>query len=376
MISGAAVAGASFTNVNSANLRFINFLTNTTGVLTDGVNNLTLFGNEISGSATFGVDVLDSPTVLLEQNLIANNQGFNQVRIQGSQVHNALLTPTIPEYNFTIRNNIFTDATAIANVGAGDMISIFNQSTANNSNLSLLVENNGRTFAGGVVGFSSNRAPGTAVIDTTWNGNVTAVYRGNNIRMSARGAQFGTRLTTTNTATTNDVLYTGNVFNDGGGFADTGLRFDFSGATTLSILDNFGVDANNNQVVDGFTMDNGNSLGDTAIDLLFRSPGNVIDISRNRITFNSADGTGVLFETISGPSSVNMDGNRIIMFDDAFLPNERGIVFQTVVGGITLSSTANQNNVILPQGLFTTVPLTIPGGVSTGTFLINGFRAP
>jgi hypothetical protein len=373
-ITGASIAGASITNVNSVGLRFIDFTTNTVGVLTDEVRSLTLVGDQIIGSTSFGLDVLDSPRVLIQQSVFDSNQGFNQVRIQATQALNPVVTPNLPAYNISIIDNIFTDSTNLANVGLGDMINIFNTSTANNSNLSLLVQNNGRTNAGGVVGITSNRLAGNAAISTTWNGPVLATYSGNNIRLSALGGQIGTRLITTRTSTANDVVYSGNVFNDGGGSLDTGLRFDFSGATNLSIINNFGVDANNVAVVDGFTMNGGLNALDTAIDLLFRSPGNAINISDNRINFSSFDGTGILFETISGPSTVNMDGNRIVMFDDGFLPNEQGILFQSVTGTIALSST--RNNVVLPQGLITTRPLTIPAGVSTGSLLINGARVP
>ena len=377
-ITTQTVAGASLFNVETVDLRFIDFLSNQVGVTTNDVHNMTLFGDQISGSTSFGLDVLDNANLLIQQNIFDSNAGFNQARIQASQVRNASILPaqTIPQYSVIIRDNIFTDDVTAANVGLGDMIAISTQATANNSTLNLLVENNGRTFSGGFIGFSSNRGFGDAAISTVWNGNVTATYQGNNIRMSALAGQVGTRLISNRSSALNDVVYTGNVLNDGGGNLDVGLNFDFSGTANVSINNNFGLDANGNQVVDGFLMDGNASAGDRALDLVFRSTNNAIDISRNRITFNSFDGTAILFETISGPSTVNMDGNRIVMFDDALLPNELGIVFQTVVGNITLSSIANQDNVILPSGLFTTQPLTIPGGVSTGSFLINGNRIP
>lgn len=378
-ITGQTAAGASFFNVNNVDLRFMDIVSNNVGVLTNDVNDLTLFGDQVTGNTSFGLDALDTTDTLIQQSLFDSNQGFNQVRIVASQLRNATnVTVGLAEYRVIIRNNVFTDDTAIANVGAGDMISISTVASANNSNLELLVENNGRTFSGGFVGFSSNRGAGDAVIGTTWNGNVLATYRNNNIRLSEGDLQVGTRLVSSRASAVNDVVYSGNVFNDGGGFTDTGLLMDFAGRTNLSIIDNFGVDASGNAVVDGFTMDGGQVfvlVDDRAIDLTFRSTNNAIDISRNQITYNSVDGTAILFRAINGPSTVNMDGNTIIMFDDAFLPNERAIVFQNVIGTIGLSSAQNQNNVVLPQ-LNTTVPLTIPGGVSTGSFLINGFRLP
>ncbi len=378
-ITGQTNAGASFFNVNNVDLRFMDIVSNVVGVETNDVNDLTLLGDQVTGNTSFGLDALDTVDTLIQQSLFDSNQGFNQVRMRASQLRNSTnVTVGLAEYRVIIRNNIFTDDATAANVGGGDMISISTLASANNSTLELLVENNGRTFAGGVVGFSGNRGFLDAVIGTTWNGDVLATYRNNNIRLSTLSGQVGTRLVTTRSGAVNDVVYSGNIFNDGGGFTDTGLFMDFAGRANLSIIDNFGVDANGNRVVDGFTMDGGQAfvlVDDRAIDLTFRSTNNAIDISRNQITYNSVDGTAILFQAINGPSTVNMDGNTIIMFDDAVLPNERAIVFQNVIGNISLSSAQNQNNVVLPQ-FNTTVPLTIPGGVSTGTFLINGFRLP
>ncbi len=377
-ISAETVAGASFTNVDNVDIEFIDFLGNDIGILSDDVNSLTLLGDQVTGSTDFGLDALDTVDSLIQQCVFADNAGFNQVRFQSSLLRNSTnVVNALQGYRIVIRDNTFTDSTTAANVGFGDMISISTQATANNSTLDLLVENNGRTFAGGVVGFTSNRRFGDAVINTTWNGDLQADYLNNNIRLSALGGQIGMRLVTTRSAASNDVLYAGNVLNDGGGSQDIGLNLDFAGAANLSIVDNFGVDANGNAAVEGFQMDGQIDVLDTAIDLVFRSTNNAIDISRNRITFNSNVGTGVLFETISGPSTVNMDGNRIVLFDQGvFVQNEQGIVFQTVVGNITLSSIANQSNVILPVGVVTTDVLVIPAGVSTGTFLINGQRIP
>lgn len=374
-ISGHTNAGASFFNVNRVNLGFIDISGNTVGVRSNDVNDFTLFGDGITGSTSFGVDVLDNASVLLQQNLITDNEGFNQVRIQVGQRQFDSAGNIVP-YLVTIRDNIVTDATNIVNVGLGDMIAVSTLATGNGSALRLIVENNGRTQSGGVVGFTSNRFFGDAAFSTVWNGDVTATISGNNTRLSALSGQVGYRLVTTRSSAVNDIVYSGNVLNDGGGAGDTGLLFDFAGSTGISIIDNFGTDASGNPVVDGITMGNTGDFGDTAIDLTFRSTNNAIDISRNFITFNSIDGTGIVFRSISGPSNVNMDGNSIVMFDDGLLPNELGIVFQSVVGTINLSSAAGQNNVVLPSGFRTVIPLTIPNGVSTGTLLINGNRVP
>jgi len=378
-ISGQTVAGASFFNVRAVDLELMSFLTNAVGVETEQVSLLTLFGDNVAESTSYGLDTLNTTDVRIVQSLFDSNKGDNQVRIRADQTLNPIATPLTPNYSVLIRDNIFRDSDVAADVGVGDMISITTTALANNSTLAMLVENNGRTFSGGVVGFSSNRAAGDAVIGTRWNGDVVASYLNNNIRMSAGSGQVGMRLVTTRTTAVNDVLYQGNVLNDGGGLADVGLYMDFAGSTNLQILDNYGVDANGNPVVNGFLMD-----GDTtpfgnerAIDLKFQNSGNTIDISRNNIAFNTSEGTGILFETITGLSSVNMDGNRITMFDNGLNNPEVGIRFQNVLNTITLSSLAGQNNIFLPSTTpLTSIPLIIAPGVSTGSFLINNQRLP
>lgn len=375
-ISNASIAGAFLSNVNRVGLNFMQYQDNQVGVLVDNINDFAMIGNEVSSSLSFGLDVLNADDVLLQQNLFDSNLGFNQIRIQASRLLNPVSTPNTPNYSITIRDNIIQDNPDDALVGLGDMVFIGTLAGANNSSLDLSVVDNGRTIAGGIVGFSSNRLAGDAALGTTWNGDVRANYVGNNIRLSDNAGQIGFELQTTRSAAVNNINYEANVLNDGGGSNDTGLRFDLAGSSVVSIVNNFGLDANGNPVVDGFAMEGRNNVNDTAIDLIFRNINNSIDISRNRVTFNSRGGTAVLFETISGPSSVNMDGNRLIMFDDGFLPEARGIVFQTVVGTIGLSSFNNQDNVILPNGTFGTIPFSIPNGVSTGSLLINGQRLP
>lgn len=374
-VSGHTNAGATFLNVNRVRLGSMELTGNTNGVISNDVNDFGLVGNEISTSTNFGVDVLDTADVLIERNNIFDNAGFNQIRIVAAQQLLDTGGNLVP-YDVTIRDNTVSDSAVLANVGGGDMIAISTAGAGNGSALRLLVEDNGRIGAGGAIGFASNRFAGDAAFSTIWNGDVLATIQGNHTRMSAFGGQIGFRMVTTRASAVNDIVYTRNVLNDGGGSADTGLLFDFAGSTILSINDNFGTDASGNPVVDGFTMGDNVNGGDTAIDMTFRATNNVIDISRNFITFNSIDGTAVLFRTISGPSSVNMDGNSIVLFDDGLLPNERGIVFQSVLGAIQLSSAAGQNNVIVPNGIVTVNPLIIPNGVSTGTLLINGVRLP
>lgn len=383
-ISNQTVAGASFFNVNTVDLGFTDYISNEIGIETDQVSALSLLGDQIVDSTSYGLDVLNTINTTIQQSLFDSNKGINQVRIQAAQTLNSISTPSTPLYNIVIDDNIFRDSDIAADVGDGDMISISTTALANDSWLNLQVTNNGRTFSGGFVGFSSNRTAGNAVIGVRWNGDIgiskedPAMFLNNNIRMSEHSGQVGVRLVSNRVTALNNVIYEGNVLNDGGGLGDTGILFDFYGRTNLSVVNNFGLDANGNAAVDGFTM-TGNSTvsgSERAIDLQFRNTANEIDISRNQIVFDTTDGTGVYIRNINGPSSVNMDGNRIVLFDDGLNNNEVGIRFASVVGTINLSSAAGQNNVVLPSPFVTVNPLIIPAGVSTGTFLINNQRLP
>ncbi len=377
-ISGKSIAGASFFNVNTVDLEFSDYNLNAVGIETEQVSSLVLLGDQIVSSTSFGLDVLNTISTRIQGSGFDSNAGINQVRIRASQTLNSISTPATPNYSIIIRNNIFRDSDTPAQVGAGDMIDISTLATANNSTLSLLVENNGSTISGGAVGFTSNRTAGNAVISTRWNGDIGASFLNNHIRMSDADDQLGVRLVSSRVSAVNNVVYAGNVLNDGGGIGDTGILFDFFGRTNISVVNNFGADANGNAAVNGFTMtgDATDSGGERAVDLIFRNTNNVIDVSRNFISFDTTDGTGIIFETINGPSSVNMDGNNIVLFDDGFGNDEVGIRFASVVGNITLTSAANQNNIVLPSPFTTVDPLVIPAGVSTGTFLINGQRLP
>ncbi len=368
-------AGAHFFNVDRVTLVGQEYVDNLVGIDADDVLEVTIRNNDLNSNTLQGFDGRNVRSFLLENSIVQNNTGGNQVRLNATILENAT---TLGSYAVTLRNNRFIDPTGglIGIPGLGDMISISNQGTANGSILSLLVEDNGGIGAGGGVGFSSNRNFDDAILGTTWNGDMRVTIQDNNFRMSANAGQVGVRIIQTRSSAFSDVLYQRNVLNDGGGSLDTGLFMDFAGRTSLGILDNFGTDANGNVAVQGFQMDGRNNARDTAIDLVFRSTNNTIDISRNAILFNSFDGTGVLFETISGPSTVNMDGNQITMFDDGFLPDELAIVFNSVVGTINLSSRQGQDNIINPAGIFTTIPFLIPNGVSTGSILINGIQTP
>lgn len=378
VISNQTIAGASFFNVNTVDLELMNFATNAVGIQSEQVSSLALVADQITDSTSYGLDVLNNINVLISQSGFDGNRGENQVRIRASQLLNATATPSTPAYNYTIEDSIFRDSDNDTEVGDGDMIAISTMATGNNSTLNLIVRNNGRTNSGGFVGFESNRDDGDAVISTRWNGDVNASFLNNHIRMSSGSGQLGVRLVSNRVTAVNNVVYSGNVLNDGGGLEDTGILFDFYGRTNLSVIDNYGLDANGNVAVNGFTMDGNSTVNgnERAVDLIFRNTLNVIDISRNQIVFNTTDGTGVYIETINGPSSVNMDGNFIAMFDDNFNNNEIGIRFGSVVGSLTLSSRDNQNNVIPQSAFLNIVPLVIPSGVSTGTFLINGQRQP
>ncbi|RLS57192.1 MAG: hypothetical protein DWH91_04850 [Planctomycetota bacterium] len=381
-ISGQAIAGAHFLNLDQVSLTAQEYTGNVIGIEADVINEVDIINTDVVDNTSFGFDGLDVFRLDILGSLFQANEGVNQIRYLANRTNvldsnNDLVRA---QYVVTLEDSTFTDATgAGAVVGGGDMIAIQTTGsvTSEGPELFLGVFNNGDPNVGGAPGFTSNRGFDDAIVGVTWRGDlgepgVTGVLiDNNNFQMSTNAGQVGIRLTTTRPSTNRDtVVYTNNVLNDGGGGVDTGLLFDFAGAADVSITDNFGRDANGDFAVNGFQMEGANDLGDTAINLTFRVADNNVDVSRNAMVFNSSDGTGILFDAIAGPSDVTLNGNQIFMTDDLILPLERGIFFNRIVGSINLIG--DVDNIINNS----TLPFFINSGLTTGSIIVNGQTVP
>ncbi|MBL8815471.1 MAG: right-handed parallel beta-helix repeat-containing protein [Planctomyces sp.] len=101
-------------------------------------------------------------------------------------------------------------------------------------------------------------------------------------------------------------------------------------------------------------------------------------ITDNSIIDNTDGGAGMIFTTVSQPSSFTIAGNTIGLFD-AGTGIEEGILFNSVAGTVNLFG--NQNNIVAllnpntPNAFIETI-FTMPGGTANGTIIVNGVRVP
>ncbi len=89
---------------------------------------------------------------------------------------------------------------------------------------------------------------------------------------------------------------------------------------------------------------------------------------------DSTDGaTGILFDSVTGPTSIRIEDNFINFANTGALV-DRGIYFSTV--------NYDSNNVVRLHGAFnnvirgTTTPFYVPFGSTTGSIIVNGNRVP
>jgi hypothetical protein len=96
-----------------------------------------------------------------------------------------------------------------------------------------------------------------------------------------------------------------------------------------------------------------------------------VGIFSNLLTDDGSGATAVLFPTIADQSRVTIENNQLL-FNSASLAIDRGIIFQAVETGGTISLGGSINNVITGA----TTPFQIPNNTSTGGFPVNGAFVP
>jgi hypothetical protein len=290
----------------------------------------------------------------------------------------------VDTYNYTISNNLMSDATNNALLTSDALLQIDSTNLSNGATLNLDIIDNQDTAAL-LPGFFSNRdATAGAAIRVDWNGALNAAVERNGFELAA-GAdnQIGLDIVQDGTAFVNNVSFNQNTLLATGTGDDglTGVRMDFDGRTNLEMLDNAVINQQTGAVTPGFLFSGTNATG---FDLRLRAVGNQVVFDDNFLRFNNVGGTGLLFSIINSSDVAIGDdtgtftdfGNRIELTDtDATF--ERGIIFQTTFGTVNLSGT--QNNEIVPIPIFPGfggfVPFQPPAS-STGSIIINGVRQP
>ncbi|MFK7817600.1 MAG: hypothetical protein AB8G99_02690, partial [Planctomycetaceae bacterium] len=110
--------------------------------------------------------------------------------------------------------------------------------------------------------------------------------------------------------------------------------------------------------------------GDRGLGMGFNIAGSATLGLYNNVIIDAFDGaTAVLFESIAGPTRVEINGNELEFANLGGL-SDRGFIFETITGDVNLIGTVNN----LVSGAST--PVFVPSGRTTGFFLVNGVQAP
>jgi hypothetical protein len=96
-------------------------------------------------------------------------------------------------------------------------------------------------------------------------------------------------------------------------------------------------------------------------------PSSTANIASNTFTDTIGGATGVLFDSLTGPSSVTMNNNLMNLFNSG---TDRGIIFSSITNTVQLSGT-NDNRISNAA-----TPFFVPFGTTTGGIFVNGTIQP
>jgi hypothetical protein len=204
----------------------------------------------------------------------------------------------------------------------------------------------------------SNAHASTAGINLNWNGYLTGSIQGNSFAGTG-GSNTGLLINNASTVFQTNITIQSNQFAANGG-NDVGYHVITAGPSTITML--------TNEVQFGGSHGTGMefSLG----------PNASLALTQNSIFDNTGGATGILFDSVTGPSTIAINGNTIAV------PNgggpDRGIIFTSVtdpvVGSMTyfVNLVGSQNNSVTG----TATPFSVPANTTTGSILVNGAAAP
>ena len=320
-------------NAGTVFLQFVDFDQNQ-HVLSDvGSSSITVAGANISNT-TGGA---------LTPNTIFVTQNTKGLEISGSNINSGNTiglfdgtVNTVDSYSYAFANNSLVS-------DAGDLFSLASQAGGEGATLAFV-------GTGNLITLNGNN---TDAFDIDWNGPSAVSISGNTLTgvgTSTTGLRFNgasaTHLSTV-AVQNNDFRF------DGAG--GTGVNLVAAGPSLLTIASN--------------TLDFNGQNG-VGMSLTLQEAGEV-GIFSNLLTDDGGAATAVLFPTIADQSIVTVENNQFL-FNDPGLSLDRGIIFQAVETGGTISLGGSINNVITGA----TTPFQIPNNTSTGGIPVNGAFVP
>ena len=340
--SGTAGSGGLIQNTNTAFttsnagtvfLQFVDFDQNQ-HVLSDvGSSRITVAGANISNT-TGGS---------LTPNMIFVTQNTKGLEISGSNISTGNTiglfdgtVNTVDSYSYAFANNSLVS-------DAGDLFRVTSQAGGEDATLALV-------GTGNLITLNSDN---TDAFDVDWNG-PSAVSVSSNTLTGAGTSTTGLRFNGASTTALSTVAVQNNDFRFDGA-AGTGVNLVAAGPSLLTIASN--------------TLDLNGQNG-VGMSLTLQEAGEV-GIFSNLLTDDGSGATAVLFPTIADQSTVTIENNQLL-FNSASLAIDRGIIFQAVETGGTISLGGSINNVITGA----TTPFQIPNNTSTGGIPVNGAFVP
>jgi hypothetical protein len=319
-----ASTGVFLQNTGPTALQLMTINGNTVGIQAQNANQLFVLNSTVTNSTSFGINAQDTPTIAVQNSTFSGN---------GAASIQALFS-TLSSNSFAITGTQFTSAAA-DNVVIGQSSPLANGSTMN-----LFAQ--GDSFTNSLVT--------TAGMRVTWNGNLAAVVDHSNF-ITSGGSNLGASITNTSTSALSTIGITNNTF------ASTST-FDTAFSVTTSSLSQVNVASNLVQ----FNAANGTGFK------VALGPSSIANILSNTISDVAGGATGILFSSLTAPTTVTINGNTLNMTTVG--APDQGIVFTGLTGTIQLMGT--QNNVITNAA----TPVIIPIGTTTGGFLVNGSIVP
>ncbi|MGQ0635044.1 MAG: inverse autotransporter beta domain-containing protein [Planctomycetaceae bacterium] len=326
--SGGTITGATtgifLKNAGDTAFQWMTIDGNGTGIRADNVSLLIVENSFIRGSTTYGIDALNLTRLSLNSSTLSGNGAANMRALFDQQ----------RSYSYSI---YATDMTS----GAAENVVLTAQGGAAGSSMNLFAEGN----------LFENTLTGTSGLKIDWHGTLAATLNQNAFATSG-GSNTGIMLSNTSTGGATSFVLTNSHFestSDG----DTFVRLQAAGPAQTTLT--------GNQVrLEG--------LNGTAFRMTLAGNSSV-NISGNSIADHADGGTGILFDSITGPGNVLIEGNVISFADEGGLL-DRGIIFSTVTNTITLQGTSN--NIV--SGADT--PFFVPASSTNGGIFVNGVRVP
>lgn len=321
--TGGAITGTTtgilLENAGVVGVRYMTFDNTVTGISADDVDRLSFWDGSIRNSQV-ATNLLNVSTLEFVRSEFSDNDSYFNWMATTAEGHDWLL------------NGVTVDAgsqQALTAQGTGD------------ADLSVTIQ--ASNFAS--IGSNLN------LLDVSSNGRLDLAMSGNQFQSSGNNA---TLLDITTTSTTDLGRFT--LFNNL--FSPTGSSVTAINTTT----------GGPSEIL--FEQNTIEFAADRGIGMAFNLAGSAtVGLYTNLITDGFDGATAVLFENVAGPSRIEIVGNALDFANLGGL-SDRGFIFETISGDVNLLG--DVDNIVSGASL----PVFVPSGRTTGSFLINGIRVP